>query len=131
MEEKIKEVVKLFNLDQKSGKKLTREREIVYKRQYFIYYLRETTNLSTTHIGRLLGLDHSTIIYATKQVSGYISINDNYFYFIVKELKDYLDLNPIQVEKTLKKHNVYDIINKVLKCETLEDLNNLKKYIAE
>ena len=53
----------------------SRKREVVYTRQAAAYLLNRYTLLSCSSIGRLIGLDHATVLYSLKSVhnakSGY------------------------------------------------------------
>jgi chromosomal replication initiation ATPase DnaA len=46
-------------------------------RAYFIYWLKNNTKLTTTQIGSKVNLDHSTVIYTIKKMSGEFEIYEN------------------------------------------------------
>lgn len=68
--------------------------EFVKSRQLFMYFVRKHAKLSLYATGSLLGLDHSTVIYAVKCVEKYASVEVNYlksFEEIQNKLKNYED----------------------------------------
>lgn len=46
----------------------SRKREIVDKRHYMAYYLREVHELTVTSIARILNQNHTTVLYALKKI---------------------------------------------------------------
>lgn len=53
-------------------KKKTRKAHVVHARQIFIYFARKYSKLTTVRLGEILQMDHSTIVWATKQVKDMI-----------------------------------------------------------
>lgn len=61
--EKVYELMTTYGLALK-----TRRAEIVWKRQAIAWWLRKNTSKSLDEIGRILGLDHATVIYSCRKV---------------------------------------------------------------
>ena len=61
--EKVFELFKTYNLFSNS-----RKTEIAWKRQAIAWWLRNNTSKSFSEIGRILGVDHSTVIHSCKKV---------------------------------------------------------------
>ncbi len=49
-----------------------RKREVVYKRQVFMYFLKEKTDLSLNQIGVKFSRDHTTVIHARNVINDLI-----------------------------------------------------------
>ena len=59
---------KYFNVDQEDVLSKKRNREFMAARYFIIYLIREKTNLSLGSIGKIVGRDHTTCIYAIDEI---------------------------------------------------------------
>lgn len=62
-------VAKFYNLNLEEIKKRTRKAEITKPRQIAMYLIRTMIGLSFPSIGRIFGLDHTTVLYAFEKIS--------------------------------------------------------------
>src|SRR3989344_3904808 len=62
-------VAKFYNLNPEEMKRRTRKAEIAKPRQIAAYLLRDMVGLSFPSIGRMFGLDHTTVLYAFEKIS--------------------------------------------------------------
>jgi chromosomal replication initiator protein len=83
----------LSDVSNKSGipeelmKSKTRDREVTEARQIYFKRARDITKLSSTAIGRLVGRDHSTVLYGIKLVNDVKGIRERYYeYFPEKKV---------------------------------------------
>lgn len=66
---------------------VSRNRELVFKRQLLMWYLRNNTNLSLSRIGQICGKkDHATVLHAVKSIDNLLSYNDKYFLEVTEEI---------------------------------------------
>lgn len=66
---------------------VSRNRELVFKRQLLMYYLRNNTNLSLSRIGQICGKkDHATVLHGVRTVENYLEYNDKVFKETVDEI---------------------------------------------
>lgn len=64
-----------------------RNRDLVFKRQLLMWYLRKNTNLSLSRIGQICGKkDHATTLHAFRTVNNYLEYNDKVFMATVDEI---------------------------------------------
>lgn len=86
----LKKVVDKYELNKKS-----RKRELVFKRHYFNWfcYSNFMTKISLQKIGRLVNVDHSTVINSMKVVDDLLSTRDELFLQVIQEIE--MDLNYI------------------------------------
>ena len=82
-----KDIVNQFMLDLKS-----RDRKLVYQRQFMMWYLRKRKHMTLSAIGSLFGKDHATVLHAFKSVEYYYERNDKYFFETVDELRCKLNI---------------------------------------
>ena len=82
----VQEIIDREGLDSKN-----RNREVVYRRQYLMWFLRRVTNLSFMHIGMMFDRDHATVMHACRSVDHSMKLNDMYFLKYVADLKNNLD----------------------------------------
>ena len=62
-------MAKFYNLNLEEMKRRTRKAEIAKPRQIAAYLLRDMVGLSFPSIGRMFGLDHTTVLYAFEKIS--------------------------------------------------------------
>jgi chromosomal replication initiator protein len=99
--EKILEVVMLFfNLDKQQIMQKTRRREIILARHFFYYVSVKLYNYSLQKAGFMLRQDHSTVLYATKQVENMIEVYQRER-ILLERLK--IEIKRFAVEKRLTK----------------------------
>lgn len=55
--------MKLFGVHKHEMRSNRRNREIVFARQFIMYWTSRLTKMSTPQIGRIMGLDHTTVIH--------------------------------------------------------------------
>lgn len=67
-------VMLFFNLDKQQIMEKTRRREIILARHFFYYVSVKLYNYSLQKAGFMLRQDHSTVLYATKQVENMIEV---------------------------------------------------------
>lgn len=78
-----KSVISQFDL-----KNRTRSQEVLMKRQYVMWFLRENTNLPLQKIGDLFGgFNHATIIWAINVTQNSLKIKDKVFNYHTEEVK--------------------------------------------
>lgn len=66
---------------------LSRNRELVFKRQLLMWYLKKNTNLCLKRIGQICGKkDHATVLHAVKSIDNLLSYNDKYFLEVTEEI---------------------------------------------
>lgn len=66
---------------------VSRNRELVFKRQLLMWYLRNNTNLSLSRIGQICGnKDHATVLHGCKTVENYLEYKDKYFKEVTEEI---------------------------------------------
>ena len=119
----------------------TRQRHIVEARQMYFYFAlnygdklmyidgkKVVNKYSLSEIGKTLGFDHSTVIYACKKVEDLIDVDVQYrkkFYHILESIKrskgEEIPLDPVLV--TLKKDLEIDVIKKRYDAK----ITNIKK----
>lgn len=58
-------------------KKITRKREVVYKRQMAMYFLVNYTTETYLEIGQFFGKDHTTVIYGKDMVRNQIELDES------------------------------------------------------
>lgn len=69
----------------------SRKKELVFKRQIIMWYLRINTSLSLSEIGKMLGgKDHATVLHGYKVVKNYLEYKDKYFKEVVDEINQEL-----------------------------------------
>ena len=129
LEEQVQEVIKIFNLHEKSGKSFTRREDILYPRYYLINHLRNDLLLTTIKIAEMLKIHHASVIHACRQVEIFEEINDKNYKNLTYNIAEFIKLNPFNHQKIFIKHNLYDIINRVMSIETMEEVETLKQYI--
>ena len=61
-------VAQRFSVSQEELKSRKRTKEIAFARNIAIYIIREVTDLSTPHIGRIFDRDHTTVLSATNSI---------------------------------------------------------------
>lgn len=61
-------VYEALGISEADIKKKTRKTHVVHARQIFIYLARKYSKITTVRLGEILHLDHSTIVWSTKQV---------------------------------------------------------------
>lgn len=76
IEKIISVVARFYNLNLEEMKKRTRKAEIAKPRQIAMYLLRDMVSLSFPSIGRIFGLEHTTVLYAFEKVSDGIAKDD-------------------------------------------------------
>ncbi len=78
-----KSVISQFDL-----KNRTRSQEVLMKRQYVMWFLRENTNLPLQKIGDLFGgFNHATIIWAINATQNSLKVKDKVFSYHTEEVK--------------------------------------------
>ena len=82
----VQEIIDKEGLDTKD-----RRRELVYRRQYLMWFLRKVTNLSFIDIGMMFDRDHATVMHACRNVEHSMKLKDRYFLGYVADLKNNLD----------------------------------------
>ena len=66
---------------------VSRNRDLVFKRQLLMWYLRNNTNLNLKRIGLICGKkDHATVLHGVKTVDNYLEYNDKVFKETVDEI---------------------------------------------
>lgn len=66
---------------------VSRNRELVFKRQLLMWYLRKNTNLSLSRIGQICGKkDHATTLHAFRTIENYLEYNDKVFKEVTDEI---------------------------------------------
>jgi len=75
-EKVIQSVCGHFNVTFEDLKKVTRKRQIVYKRQMVMYFLSHYTNMTYVEIGRLFEKDHTTVIHSKDLIRNLLDIDD-------------------------------------------------------
>ena len=99
--------------------KSSRLRKLVDARKLVIMYMLENTNITTTHLGKLLRRDHATVIHNYKAARSLVASKDREFinmYYVFKEI--------IEIEFQQEHFNINDI--KIL-CGRMELLAQLVK----
>ena len=70
---------------------VSRNRELVFKRQLLMWYLRKNTNLSLSRIGQICGKkDHATTLHAFRTIENYLEYKDKYFKEVTDEINQEL-----------------------------------------
>jgi hypothetical protein len=124
------EVSKIINeegLDTKN-----RKRELVYRRQYLMWFLRQKTHLGYTEIGEMFNRDHATAIHGVRCVDNAIATNDQYYMDRIIDLKNRLEEFNFSKPrfKTEKKRVISVYVNKDEYNEILNaaDRQNVSMY---
>lgn len=73
----LKCVCEHFNVSIDDLKKISRKREVVYKRQMAMYFMVNYTTDTYLEIGQFFGKDHTTVIYGKDLVREQIELDDN------------------------------------------------------
>ena len=71
-------VCKLYALDPRQMLEYGRGAQLVVPRQIIMYLLNKDLSLSSPEIGRILGRDHSTILYSVKKIEESIDIDPEF-----------------------------------------------------
>jgi len=78
-----KSLISQFDLKNK-----TRSQDILMKRQYVMWFLRENTKLPLRKIGDLFGgYDHATVLWAIKTTQNSLNVKDKIFGYHISEVK--------------------------------------------
>lgn len=78
-----KSLISQFDLKNK-----TRSQDILMKRQYVMWFLRENTKLPLRKIGDLFGgYDHATVLWAIKATQNSLKVKDKIFGYHTEEVK--------------------------------------------
>lgn len=85
-QEIIQGIIESEGLDTKN-----RKRELTYRRQYLMWFLRQVTNMSTIQIGKMFNRDHATVLHSCRNVDYCVTMKDEYFLSFVADLKNQLD----------------------------------------
>lgn len=66
---------------------VSRNKDLVFKRQLLMWYLRNNTNLNLKRIGQICGKkDHATVLHSVRAVKNYLDCNDKYFFEVTDEI---------------------------------------------
>lgn len=81
-EDRVKDVIKLvcqyMGVNEKDLKTKKRNRPLVYTR-YLISHILRQKKASLSAIGKVVGRDHSTVLYYCRTVQGYLDVGDEVF----------------------------------------------------
>ena len=113
-------VSKYSGLSLEDLRKKTRKRSICQNRQIACYFLLKYTYLTTSKVGEVFNLDHSTIVYSRKNISSLIKFDKEVNEFcnaIESEIKS--NINIIVSELETKKQ----VFEKIIKICDLENLD--------
>ena len=105
-------------IDKYGLKRNDRHQKIIYKR-YYLYAQLHKAKLSLTHIGLLFGKDHATVINGLKKHDWFMKSKDKVYLYHIQPIVNDLTHTP---EPT-------DLVNDVLHCCTLEQLEVIKNNI--
>ena len=105
-------------IDKYGLKSRNRKHAIIYKR-YYLYAQLHKAKLSLSHIGLLFGKDHATVINGLKKHEWFTKSKDKVYLYHIQPIINDLTHTP---EPT-------DLVNDVLHCCTLEQLEVIKNNI--
>lgn len=133
-EDYLKQIVKRYNLKDK-----TRERPVVFNRQYFCYYCKNI-GLTQQRIGALLGRynykgdpDHTLAGHGYKACKNALETKDSLFINSVQEIAKELNLcpSPKNTKLNIPKSPFLTVINRIFEARDMADVEALKAYINE
>jgi len=104
-------------------KSKTRKREIVYRRHYLMYFLRNC-GLTFSQVGEAFGTDHSRAIYGFNCHVNLLHVNDKVYKFEISEYMKELQ----NFEYKVKSRDLFIDIDK---CKNLEALKRIKRWMEE
>jgi chromosomal replication initiator protein len=78
MQNIVNTVFNYFDINCDLASAMIKTNEIAQPRKIAMYFIRKKTKLSTKEIGRFFKRDHSTVIYATQSIDGYIDIDPKF-----------------------------------------------------
>ena len=113
-------ISKYSGLSLEDLRKKTRKKSVSQNRQIACYFLLKYTYLTTTKVGQIFDLDHSTVVYSRKNISSLIRFDKQIERFcnsIESEIKT--NVNIIDNKKETKKQ----VFEKMIKICDLENLD--------
>ena len=126
-EEKIQEIVKKYDLKNKS-----REHDYVYRRHYFCSYLR-SMGYTYQQIAKILNKHHASAMHSVRKYNELKE--DTYFQTIVYDIEYDLidaDIMPLFTDKRSRSENVFlKLINRLFECRDMQDVESLKGFVNE
>lgn len=87
VEKRIRIVCEATGISRKDIFGKSRLSEIVEARHLLCYSLRET--MTTSDVGRIVGLDHSSVVHAVKKIKDLLSINDKRTVELIGKIDNY------------------------------------------
>lgn len=87
VEKRIRIVCEATGIPQKDVFSKSRKAEIVEARHLLCYLLNK--DLTTMDVGKVMGLDHSTVVHAVKKIKDLLSINDKRIVELVNKVENH------------------------------------------
>ena len=117
------DLINEFNLKSKS-----KEARFVLPRMYLISVIRLKTDLTTTEIGRLFNIHHSTVCYNVKKHLELEEVKDSLYYYHSKEIRERVD----RIENDTLSEEIKDsLVDKILSCKNYHEMVKLQNEVKE
>jgi chromosomal replication initiation ATPase DnaA len=76
----LKSILKIFTTSEEQIKSKNRHQKIVLARQFYCYFLRNHTILSSIAIGELIERDHATVLHSVSKIENTLNYKDIMYY---------------------------------------------------